>query len=181
MDVVEAMRKRRMHRSFTQDPVDDEVLDRLAWAATKAPMGGAELVRIVIVVTDPALVRVVRQVTPSFLANSPAIIVICTDVERAEATMGIQGRDFLSLLDAGAAAENVALAAVDLQVGVCFVRGANDVALRVVLDLPQEVRPDILIAVGHPANKPSATPRMMNPIVFHDRFGQSWQKQRGHV
>jgi hypothetical protein len=65
--------------------------------------------------------------------------------------MGRQRRDFLSLIDAGAAAENVALAAVDLQVGVCFVRGANDVALRVVLDLPQEVRPDILIAVGHPA------------------------------
>jgi len=31
----------------------------------------------------------------------------------------------------------------------------NDSALRVVLGLPEHVRPDILIGVGHPATKPS--------------------------
>ena len=164
-----------MHRAFTDEAVDEEALDRLAWAAGRAPMGGAELVRRIVVVSDPVMVRTVRQVTPSFLANAAAIILICTDLDRAEAVMGRQGRDILSLLDAGAAAENIALAAPALGLGVCFVRSANDAALREVLDLPEHVRPDILVGVGRPAPTPSPRPRMQKPIVFRDRFGQPWK------
>ncbi len=166
-----------MHRAFTAESVDTAVLDRLAWAAGRAPMGGAELVRRIIVVSDPAMVRTVRQVTPSFLANATAVIAICTDVDRAEAAMGTQGRDILSLLDAGAAAENIALAAPALGVGICFVRSATDVALREVLNLPDHVRPDILIGIGHPAPTTSPRPRMPTPIVFRDRFGQPWNDE----
>lgn len=163
-----------MHRSFTAEPVDEEALSRLAWAAGKAPMGGAELVRRLIVVSDPAVARTVRQVTPSFLANAPAIVLVCTDLERAEISMGRQGRDILSLVDAGAAAENVALAAQALGLGVCFVRSANEVALREVLDLPERVRVDILVGVGHPAPTPSPGIKAPKPVVFRDRFGDPW-------
>jgi nitroreductase len=166
-----------MHRAFTEEAVAEEVLDRLSWAAARAPMGGAELVRRIVVVKDPAMVRTVRQVTPSFLANAAAIILICTDVDQAEAVMGRQGRDILSLLDAGAAAENVALAAPALGIGICFVRSANEAALREVLELPDHVRPDILIGVGHPAPTPSPRPRMQKPIIFRDRFGQPWKEE----
>ena len=174
MDVLESIRKRRFHRSFTSEPVDEELLARLVWAAGRAPMGGAELVRRILVVTDPDLMRTVRQVTPSFLANSPAVIVICTDLDRAEASMGVQGRDTLSLVDAGAAAENMALAAVALGLATCFVRCANDVALQVVLDMPKNVRPDILVAVGHPT--PTPTPPVKNPpaVIYRNGFGKIW-------
>jgi nitroreductase len=174
MDVLESIRKRRFHRSFTAEPVDEESLARLVWAAGRAPMGGNELVRRIVVVTDPDLMRTVRQVTPSFLANAPAVIVICTDLERAEASMGVQGRDVLSLVDAGAAAENVALAAVALGLAACFVRSSNDVALQEVLDLPAAVRPDVLIAVGHASPAPTAA--MKNPlaVVYRDGFGKVW-------
>ncbi len=37
------------------------------------------------------------------------MIVLCTDTRVAEERMGLLGRDLLSLVDAGAAAENVAL------------------------------------------------------------------------
>lgn len=164
-----------MHRSFAPDTVEDEALDRLVWAAGKAPMGGAELVRRLVVVTDPRLVATVRQVTPSFLANAPALIVICTDLERAESSMGRQGRQILSLLDAGAAAENIALAAAALGLGVCFVRSANEAALQEVLELPDGVRPDILVAVGRPAPTPSPGVKAPAPTVYRDRFGTLWE------
>jgi nitroreductase len=120
-------------------------------------------------------VKTVRDVTPSFLANAVAIIVVCTDLDRAEASMGRQGREILSLLDAGAAAENVALAAPALGVGISFVRSVNDSALREVLDLPEQVRPDILIGVGHPAAQPSPAAPRRPAVVFRDRFGEDWQ------
>src|SRR5215831_12911225 len=165
-----------MHRAFSPDPVSEEVLAELAWAATRAPMGGNELVRRIVVVRDPAVVRTVREVTPSFLADSPAILLICTDLDRAEAAMGRQGRDILSLLDAGAAAQNVALAATALGLGVCFVRSVNDAALRAVLNLPANVRPDILIGIGHPSPTPSPAMRYGKPVVYQDRFGQDWSQ-----
>lgn len=174
MDLFEAMRRRRMHRSFAPDPLREEELQRLAWAAVTAPMGGNELVRRIIVVTDPRLVRAVRQVTPSFLADPPAVILVCTDLERAEAAMGRQGRDVISLVDAGAAAQNVALAAVALGLGACFVRSSNEVALREVLELPEGVRPDILVAVGRTAARPSPAMKRPEPVVFHDLWGKPW-------
>ena len=174
MEVREALRRRRMHRAFRAEPVSEELLAELTWAATRAPMGGNELVRRIVVVCDPAMVRTVREVTPSFLADSPATLLICTDLDRAEAAMGRQGRDVLSLLDAGAAAQNVALAATALGLGVCFVRSVNDAALRAVLDLPANVRPDILIGIGHPSPTPSPAMRYGKPVVYRNRFGQEW-------
>jgi nitroreductase len=171
VDVFEAMRRRRMHRRFTDEPVSEEVLAKLVDAAALAPMGGNELVRRLIVIDDPRLVKTVRDVTPSFLANAVAIIAVCTDLERAEASMGRQGREILSLLDAGAAAENVALAAPALGIGISFVRSVNDSALSEVLDLPEHVRVDILIGVGHPAPTPSPAAPRREPVVFRNRFG----------
>ncbi len=174
MDVLESIRKRRFHRSFTGEPVDEESLARLVWAAGRAPMGGAELVRRIVVVTEPNLMRTVRQVTPSFLANAPAVIIICTDLERAEISMGVQGRDVLSLVDAGAAAENMALAAVALGLATCFVRCSNDIALQEVLDIPKTVRPDVLVAVGHPAPSPSAPVKNPPAVIYRNGFGKVW-------
>jgi nitroreductase len=174
VDVFEAMRRRRMHRRFSEEAVSEELLALLVHAATLAPMGGNELVRRLIVVSDPRMVKTVRDVTPSFLANAVAVIVVCTDLERAEATMGRQGREILSLLDAGAAAENIALAAPALGVGVSFVRSVNDSALAEVLELPEGVRVDILVGVGHPAPTPSPAAPRREPVVFRDRFGMSY-------
>jgi nitroreductase len=176
MDVFEAMKRRRMHRAFTGEMVDHDAIDRLIWAAARAPMGGKQLVRRFVVVTNPALVKTIREVTPSLLANAPVIILICTDTQVAEETMGTQGRDILSLTDAGASAENIALAAVALSLGVCFFRSSNEEALRVVLELPSTVRPDLLVAVGHPVPKPPHTHRAPKPVTFRDVYGQPWEK-----
>jgi nitroreductase len=173
VDVFEALKRRRMYREFTPEPVDSEALDKLTWAAARAPMGGRELVRRIVVITSPTVVKTLREVTPSLLVDAPAIMLICTDLEVAQNAMGIQGRDILSLTDAGAAAENVALAAVALGLGVCFFRSANEEALRVVLELPESVRPDILIAIGHPPDKPPRALKAPKPIVYRDVYGRT--------
>jgi nitroreductase len=142
-------------------------------------MGGNELVRRLIVVTDPRMVKTVRDVTPSFLANAVAIVVVCTDLDRAEVSMGRQGRNILSLLDSGAAAENIALAAPPLDIGICFVRSVNDSALAEVLELPTHVRVDVLVGVGHPARTPSPAAPRRPPVVFRDTFGEPWEEAAG--
>src|SRR2546428_6116997 len=111
MELSEVLKRRHMNRRFAKSPVEREKLDRLVHAASRAPQGGNMPVREYVLVADPRYMKLLRGVTPSFLANSPAAIVICTDLEKALDVMRVQGRDVLSLLDAGGAAENGALQA----------------------------------------------------------------------
>lgn len=180
MDVLEAMRRRRMHRFFDPSPLDEEVLRTLAWAATRAPAGGNQPSRYVLVVKDPALVETLIEVTPSYIGTTPAaVLVVLTDLESAESQMGSQGRDHLSRLDAGAATEHVALAAVALGLGCYLFRCSNEAALRVVLDLPANLRVDWLAAVGRPAATPSVAPKAPRQVVYVDSWGgQQWEVRR---
>jgi nitroreductase len=177
VDIYRAIRRRRMHRRFKPEPPGRAALETLAWAAGRAPMGGGQLVRRIIVVDDPNVVELIAKVTPSWLNDAPALIAICTDLEVAETKMGFLGRDIISQLDAGAAAQNVALAAVALELGTCFCRSANDVAVQAILELPDTVRPDVLIAIGHPAPNPSKPIPLAPRIVYHNRWGDPWRPE----
>jgi len=179
-DVLEAMRKRRMHRYFDRAPLDEETLRTLAWAATRAPVGGNEPSRFLLVVKDPRLVQTVVDVSPSYSGTTPAaIIAVLTDTERAEEQMGTQGRDQLARIDAGAAAEHIALAAIELGIVAYLFRCSNESALRAVLDLPERVRVEWLAAVGHPAATPSFAPKAPRQIVYVDAWGgEEWEVRR---
>jgi nitroreductase len=177
LSLFDALRRRRMHRSFTGEAVAEPQLERLAWAAARAPIGGNQPMRRILIVTDGRLIEALRLVTPSFGATgAAAVIVLCTDTRVAEERMGLLGRDLISLVDAGAAAENVALAAVALGLGVSFIRSANDAALRAVLELPGNVRPDMLIAVGHPSRGAGRAAASRRPEIYRDAYGTPWRQ-----
>jgi nitroreductase len=175
MDLFDAIRRRRMVRAFSPEPVSDEDLDRLVRAAGRAPQAGNQTVRRLIVVTNPGVVQTLRDVMPSFISNAPAAIVICTDLERVEALMGERGRDLVSYIDVGTAAENICLAATALDLGVCFAQSSTGAALRAVLDLPEHVRPDLVVQVGHPDPAPALRIRIEPPPVDRDRYGNVWE------
>ena len=180
MDVLEAMRRRRMHRYFDPAPLDDETLQTFAWAATRAPAGGNQPSRYVLVVKQPSLVKTLVEVTPSYIGTQPpAVILILTDVDGAERQMGAQGRDHLSRLDAGAAAEHVALgcgwARSRLLPVPLLQRGRTARCLRPAA----VVGIDWLAAVGRPAATPSPAPKAPPQVVYVDRWGgEQWEVRR---
>jgi nitroreductase len=108
-----------------------------------------------------------------------AMIAVLTDTEQAEAQMGTQGLEQLSRIDAGAAAEHVALAAIELGIGCYLFRSSNEAALRAVLDLPRAVRVEWLAAVGHPAARPSPVPKAPRQVVYVNVWGgEQWDVRR---
>jgi nitroreductase len=174
VDVLDAIRRRRMTRTFRAEPVGDAELAQLVWAASRAPQAGNMTVRRFVVVTDPGVVRTIRAVMPSFVSNAPAAIVICTDLDRVAALMGERGRDLVSHIDVGTAAENICLAATALGLGVCFAQSSTGAALRAVLDLPPNVRPDMVVQVGWPAAATRPRIHIDPPPVDRDRYGNPW-------
>ena len=151
--------------------VEREILETLVKAGNRAPQGGNMPVREFMIIDDLNTMKLVRSVTPSFLADSPAAIIIFTDLPKALDIMGIQGRDVLSLLDAGAAAENIALKAIELGLGVSFVRSATTEALKHVLKIPERYRVDILIGVGYESSARSPPMKGQSPVIHVNSYG----------
>jgi nitroreductase len=168
-DVFLAMRRRRMHRTFLPDPVDEALLERMVYAAGRGPTARGDL-RHLVVTADPRMIASIRQICPGWLNNAPAMIAICTDTKLADEVLGASA-DKATVLDSGAAAAYLSLAAPALGLGICFVTSWPKETVQGVLDLPDHIRPDILLAIGHPVPSPPKAPARFKPAVHRDRFG----------
>jgi nitroreductase len=168
-DVFLAMRRRRMHRNFLPDALDEATLDRLVYAAGRASSARRDI-RHLVVVTDPRLMATVRLLCAGFLNNAPAMIAICTDTVRAEELIGPKA-DEATRIDSGGAAAYLSVAAPALGLGICYVTSFPREAIQGILALPAHIRPDILVAVGRPVPTPVRSPKRFEPIVHRERFG----------
>lgn len=162
-----------MHRAFTDEPVSDEDLTQLVYAAGRAPVARPDI-RHLVVVTNPRLMRTVRQACPGFINNAPALIAVCSDLEAAERAVGRRGREVVARLDAGAAAGYLTLAAPALGLGVCIVTSWTESAVQEILELPPHIRPEVLVAIGHPVSPSPPAIRRFEPAVHREQFGTPW-------
>lgn len=166
------MRRRRMHREFDERRVPRDVLDKMAWAASRAQQARSG-VRHIVVVDDPDVLATARQVLPGFINNAPAMLVHCTDVVRAAEVLGPRGPELTTRLDAGAACAHLALMAQNLGLGVCTVTSWTESAVQALLGLPDHVRPDVTVAVGYVAPAPPPAARGFRTQYHLNRFGDA--------
>jgi nitroreductase len=175
VELREVLAARRMVRDFTDAPIAPDVLDRVLDAATRAPSAGFTQGVDLVVLTgsdetarywDATLAPARRPgfAWPGLLA-APVLVVVCAtpdayvaryaEADKARTGLGV-GADAWAVpywfVDAGMAAENLLLAAVDAGLGACFF-GVFDhePALRAALGIPPTVRTVGTIALGHPA------------------------------
>lgn len=77
------MKKRRVCRSFTDQPVDNELLWKIAQSGRWATSAGNRHLHKFVIVRDAAQIKLIRAMSPGMLAAPPALLVIATDEERA--------------------------------------------------------------------------------------------------
>jgi nitroreductase len=168
----EVLRRRRMVRNYTEEPVDPAAVSRIAAAALRAPSAGYSQGLAVVAITDAATRGriaeaageagyVARGFDP-WVSRAPVHLVISVseaayhrryrmpdklDEENREISWPVP----YWWVDAGAALMAVLLAAVDEGLAAGFL-GAHAVhTLRSVLDLPDEYAPIGIVTIGHPA------------------------------
>jgi len=173
MDYFETLARRRACREFTGETVSDAEIDRLLYAASWAPIASNRPYRHCIVVDDPAVIRAIRQISPSLQANAPLLIVIFSDLQTACTIVG-KVADRCTAVDAGAAGQNVLLATTALGLGSQFTMISAMSGIRTILGLPQHCRVDLIIPVGHAvqAQPPvSAVAPKRGQRVFRNQYG----------
>ena len=165
----EAIRKRRTCRSFSPDPLPKETVGKLLVAARKAPTGGNANTRRFMVVDDAAKLRVIQKISPGFLGLCPVAVAICTDTT-------VDQSEFISIFDAGAAAENIALTATEMGLGVGFVKSFPEKPVKNLLGIPPQIRLDILVTLGKKVDAPNPRAPAKSPHqpVFHNAYGREY-------
>lgn len=159
--VLGTMRRRRVCRSYTSQPVGERELKLLLEAARWAPSAGNRRINKFLVVRDAEKIKLVRQVAPGMLGVPTALIVICTDRTRAdEEGVKLHQDQRNTWVDVGAAAQNVMLAAEALGLGSCPLTSFSVEGVRVILGLPDHLLPDFIVQLGQrtPSARAPANP-----------------------
>jgi nitroreductase len=185
MELSEAVRRRRMVRHFTAEPVAPEVIDRMLDLARHAPSAGFTQGQSFIVVTRPELKRKIARLCGEddgyvragfhpFISEAPVLVIACTS--EAAYHQRYQEADKLKEdgseiewpvpywhMDIGCAVMILLLAAVNEGLAAGFA-GSHDLdALRQLLGMPADVTPVGVIPIGHRA------PDMHSPSLKRGR------------
>ena len=163
MDFVDVVRKRRMVRNFTDEPVPDEVIERIVEAGQHAPSAGFSQGVVYVVVTDADTRRQIAEIADEeqyvrggfdpFISGAPVQIVICTSEQvyhdrYNEPDKKAEGEDEIDWpipywhTDAGCSLMLVLLAAVNEGLGTAFVGVMEPRRLQELLGIPEEYPAD---------------------------------------
>ena len=175
VDVVDAMRRRRMHRVYEDRPVPRDVLEKMVWAAQRAQQGRSG-VRNIVVVDDPQMLDAARQLLPGCVNNAPVMVVHCTDLEKAAEVGGEHAIELSTRLDAGAAAAHLALMAQVLGLGTCTITSCTETVVKTLLGLPDHIRPDVTTAVGWVPMTPPKPAQGFKTSLHYNRYGTDFVK-----
>jgi nitroreductase len=171
-DLFTVLKKRRACRSFAAKEIPNEILEKLVYAAHRAPTGGNIPYRFIVVVKDAVQLKMLKAAAPGYFGQSTAAIVVCTDLRVDNGITKVDSEQ-CSLYDAGAAAENIVLAAYALGLGASFIKSYSETALRTILRLPKGCRTELIISLGYPAPDEPAPikKRREGMITYYDTYG----------
>jgi nitroreductase len=181
--VLAGLLAHRSVRRFDPVPLPDGTLEQLVAAGqSAATSSNLQAWSVVAIESDEGR----KQASllcgdQEFIRRAPLFLVFCADVHRLARLAGAfglstQGLDFvetflMAVVDASLAAQNVAIAAEAMGLGICYVGGARNhpVELARLLHFPPGVFAVFGMAVGRPSSDAGASirPRLPQSAVLH--------------
>lgn len=159
-------------RKYQDKKVDDATLDQLLRAAMAAPSAGNKQPWHFVVCTDKEVRADMAAINPygNMIAQAPLAIAVCGD--KSKELEGEAGEMWMQ--DCSAAAENILLAAHGLGLGAVWT-GVYPIKERIsklskILELPENIVPLAIIAIGYPAEKPAVKQKFSEENVSYDFY-----------
>lgn len=141
---------RRSIRNYTQEIVEDEKIDKILRAGMQAPSAGIQQAWEFIVVKNKERLEKLSKMSmyAAPIAKAPVAIVVLGNENNMREPRSWQQ-------DLGAATENILLEAVSLELGAVWIgvesTGDDSKNLSSIFNLPSNIKPYAIIAIGHPA------------------------------
>ena len=162
MDVFEAIKKRRSIRSYEDKPVEKEKIEKLLEAARLAPSAKNMQEWKFIVITDK---EIKEKLVPAcknqkFISEAPVVIAAVSDPSFR-----------WYKVDVGIALEHIALEAVELGLGTCWIGAFYEDKVKEILSVPDNMEVVALMTVGYGKEEGKKTTRKpLEEIVCYDKY-----------
>lgn len=182
-ETIRLMQDHRSVRSYQHRDVPEEMIEEIVRSAQSAATSSFVQAYTVIAIRDPGTKKALAELSDNrHLETCSAALVFCVDVRRLFRAAGAQEKEALlsnaelfivATVDTALAAENAAVAAESLGLGICFVGGIRNRIREVtrLLEVPRLVYPVFALTVGYPAERPAKKPRFPLDVILHrDRY-----------
>ena len=185
------LKTRRTIRKYTQQPITDELLNRLfTEAARTQTMGNLQLYSVVVTRDTEMKQRLApAHFNQPMVMEAPVVVTVCADFRRTsdwcaarEATPGYD--NILSFMNAATDAllfcQSFCCLAEEIGLGICFLGTTIYMPHLIIeaLQLPQLVFPVATLTVGWPAEKPNQTERLPIESFVHKETYEPYTQER---
>lgn len=182
-NVIETMLNHRSVRKFKDEELTHEQIKTIVEAAQSASTSSFIQAYSIIGITDKEKKKKLAELAgnQSYVAENGHVFVFCADLHRHDVAAAMEGKDvstslestekfMVSLIDAALAAQNAALAAESMGLGICYIGGIRNQLPEVVelLKTPDRVLPLFAIVAGYPDQHTDIKPRVPFHHVYHE-------------
>jgi len=183
-DVIALLQSHRSIRKFKPDAVPDPLIEQIVRCGQAAASSSNIQAATVIRVRDAGKRRRLAELAggQSYVADAGAFLVFCADLHRPGLAVtrlggafdgGMTEQFIIATVDVALAAQNCAVAAEALGLGICYIGGLRNNPQDVceLLELPDLVYPVFGFCLGYPDQVPELKPRLPLPVVLmEDRY-----------
>lgn len=183
-ETMSCMRQHVSVRSYTDQPIDLELLQQLIGCGQDASSSSFIQAYSVIRVCDEENRRVIARAAGNqrWIVQAAEFLVFCADMQRISYCCEKEGQGELegytehfitATIDTALMAQNVLLAAESIGLGGVFIGGIRNDPEVVCecLQIPQQVYPAFAMCLGWPADKNEHKPRFpLHSILHEDRY-----------
>lgn len=187
LDELARLAHRRVHRTWSDRPVSDELVRLLCAIALCAPSKSDLQQRDVVIVRDAATRERIAQMLPHmpWVGAAPVLLVFCADGRRVRDVSTLRGKPFpnnhMDLFfnavgDAAIALSTCLVAAESVGLGACPISEIRNHATEVdrMLGLPPQVVPFAGLCLGWPGSPGQMSPRLPLAMTVHvDRYREA--------
>ncbi|MYL48961.1 oxygen-insensitive NADPH nitroreductase [Halobacillus litoralis] len=182
-ETIETILNHRSVRKFKDTPVTDEQLSAILSAAQQASTSSYMMAYSIIGVTDEKKKAQLAEITgQGYVKDNGHLMIFCADLYRHTlhatseqyedmlANLENSEHFLVSAIDAALAAQNAAIAAESMGLGICYIGSIRNQLDKVdeILGLPKHVLPLFGMVLGEPDHQPDQKPRLPKEAIYFE-------------
>ena len=175
MEFEKVLKERKSVRMFSTKQIHWDELSEILQAGVFAPSSGNVQNWMFIVVKQKDQIDRLVEALPveqAWAKKASVLIVVCSDVAHVKMLYGNRGEALYAVQNCAAAIENMLLRATDLKIGSCWIGTFEEKDLVEVLELPTDLRPQAIIALGYGEADEEKPREPLQSFVFFEKYGQ---------
>ncbi|PIN76922.1 nitroreductase family protein [Candidatus Woesearchaeota archaeon CG10_big_fil_rev_8_21_14_0_10_36_11] len=170
-DILDIIKSRRTIKHYLPKFVSWENVSRILDAARHAPSSGNIQNWKFIVIFEPEQKQALAKAAYEQydIAMASVLIVVCAEPEKGERYYGMRGERLYTVQNCAAAIQNMLLEAHSLGIGTTWVGAFDEEEVKALCKIPEDIRPQALIAVGYSKEVPPKPPKypLETVVYFH--------------